>query len=172
MSVIFAAQMEADFSEFTSETDTDSHLNWSASAALAGTAGGMAMQIADTTAAYCTKTGLSISGSIVRARIYIDPNSMTMGNGEDFTVFLGYSDVGDILGIHFGYLTASGYFTRVMIKTDAGAPNYSVTCNITDAPHCIEALWTRATNDFLRCQSRLVGGWCSTNIQNRNRFIR
>ena len=76
MTVVFTANMDTDFSEWTSETDADNDLSWSASAGMAYTAGGCEALIDDTNSMYLAKTGLTLAGNLFRYRIYIDPNTI------------------------------------------------------------------------------------------------
>lgn len=76
-----------------------------------------------------------------RCRFYLDPNSLTMGNGDEFRItktstntptessFIALSYVGTDYKIRFGCRNDSGGFVWTSVYI------------ITDAPHCIECDW-------------------------------
>ena len=79
-----------------------------------------------------------------RARFYIDPNGLTMGDGDNFVCFRGYKAAGDVrnLIVLLRYTIAAGYKIQLKERTDAN--NYSAAGTqyvITDEPHCVEFDW-------------------------------
>ena len=72
---IIEIHLEEDLSEFTYTRVDGGDLYWTADAALAGTSGGMACLIDDTTAIYGSYTlGTANTSGVIRLRFYIDPN--------------------------------------------------------------------------------------------------
>lgn len=157
MSVIFTARMEIDFSEWTSETDTENDLNWSASAGLAGSAGGAALLIDNTTLMYLNKTGLADTSGKARCRFYIDPNTLTMGAGEDFVVLRLANTADDRLCQVYLYYSSGNYKIYHQITNDAGS-NVDATgaATITDAPHYVEIYLQRASSNVASDGSLLL----------------
>jgi len=137
---------ENNLNEYTS-TQTDSgDLSVSASAALSGTNYGLSCVIDDTNSIYGEKTVSSSTGTI-RARVYIDPNTMTMA-ASNAVVFLrimnGSSQIVAYAQLVF---SASVYNLRVGIYADTGVPSTATLSSITDASHYIEFKVVRATGE-------------------------
>jgi len=148
MSVIVAIHLETDLSEFTSTVTDSGDLYWAAAAALAGTAGGMAMLLDDTTAIYGTKTVATNTSGKLRARFYLDPNSLIMANLDQFYVlFCRNSTPAEICSVDLYYATATGYSLVARAKNDAGT---SVTqlAFLSDAPHYVEIYLQRAATNI------------------------
>ena len=145
MSVIVAIHLETDLSEFTSTVTDSGDLYWAAAAALAGTAGGMACLIDDTTAIYGQKDVTANTSGIHRGRFYIDPNTLTMANSDLFYIFKSYTTGYDSLVSLALQMTSTVYSIRTYYRTDAGVQagnSYA----ITDAPHYVEFLYTKAAD--------------------------
>ena len=111
-------------------------------AALNGTSYGLNVNITDVVADY-GQVNLSLPGSgITRHRIYIDPNGLTMAAGDDF-VFLQ-----DDLALIYWRLHHDGadYFLRIAGDDDGGTWPVWFEIEITDAPHLLEVMYTRASD--------------------------
>jgi len=148
MSVIVNIRLETDLSEFTSTVTDSGDLYWAAAAALAGTAGGMAMLLDDTTGIYGQVTIAALSAvDDFRARFYVDPNTLTMGASEAFRIFSASQNGGSRTPLVINLKMDGGY--RIVIDalnddlTGALANSYA----ITDAPHYVEVYVKRAATD-------------------------
>lgn len=147
MGVIFTASMNADFSEWTTESDADGDLNWSAAAGLAGSAGGMAALIDDNNPMYCSKTLTTSTTGIMRARLYVNPNTISMADGNQYYFFGPYnSAVGRVGHINMRYNGAS-YQIVVGLVNDALSDASATAVNISNAEHYVEYMLTRASSD-------------------------
>jgi len=83
MAQIFNAQNETDLSEYSSTVTDSGDLAQAAGAAMNSTSGGVSATINDATAIYAQGT-LSATGTEYRYEFYFDPNTLTMGTGEEF----------------------------------------------------------------------------------------
>jgi hypothetical protein len=150
MSVIIDIDHETnDLSQYTSSVTDSGDLSVAAAAALVGSYGLMAV-LDDTTAIYGYKD-FSTAPSL-RARFYIDPNTLTMSDGnwliinevQDRTGYINYIVV-------YLYKTSGNYVLSFRAKNDANTEHFTDTCIISDAPHYVEYGMTRAigesTND-------------------------
>lgn len=147
MSEIFNIQMESDLSEWTSETDADGDLNQGAAGGLRETAGGMILTIDDTTAMYCEKTFTTLANGVYRAGFYLDPNGMTIGNGDDFRVMvLTASGGAQCAGVELGY-DGSSFEVQAFAREDDDTENATSFYDISDAEHKIEIVVTYAASD-------------------------
>lgn len=149
MSVIIEINLETDLSEFTSTVTDSGDLAWSNDAtaqAVAGTSGAMSCLIDDTTAIYGQKSVSENTSGKLRARFYVDPNTLTMANNNRFLLLFAFSSATYICNVDLSYATGVGYRTSITIYNDAGAGSYSADYAITDAPHYIEMYLIRSTN--------------------------
>jgi len=148
MSVIVNIQLETDLSEFTSTVEDSGDLYWSADAALAGTSGGMACLIDDTTAIYGTIDVTANTSGVMRARFYFDPNTLSMADSSNHYLLAIYTSGGQTLGyMILFYTTAAGFGIRLYMNNDAGV-SYTNEYSITAAEHYIEYQFIRATTDI------------------------
>ena len=133
--------------EYTSTSGAD--LSVTSGAGLGGTGSGLQIVIDDTTADYGLKSIASNSSGKARARFYIDPNSLTMANGDRFSIFTFHNSEAAVVGyVVLNYETTLHYRVRHYLVddggTDRGAAAYHA---ITDEPHYIELYLTRASSD-------------------------
>lgn len=140
---------EGDFTDYTSHID-DADLTVAAGAALAGTNYGLSCNIADDTAIYGVKNLSEGNTGVIRARFYLDPNGVTMPDGDVVNIITGYNTVA-ILTVALIYVTAaSSRKLRLGYKGAGGWVYTSVVGtagNITDDPHYVEFMMTRASGD-------------------------
>jgi hypothetical protein len=144
MSEIVVIHLETDLNEFTSTVTDGGDLSQSAGAALAGTSGGMSVLIDDTTAIYGTKTVYTTAGKL-RYRFYVDVNTLTMANNDNFWIFRASGSPGDTSVIKL-YKVGSNYQLVFQYVADAGNVD-TAKQTITDEPHYIEAYLVRAATD-------------------------
>ncbi len=139
-----------DLTEYTSTVEDSGDLSAHADAALAGTDYGLKLVIDDTTGIY----GLVSFGSpysttgIVRARFYIDPNALTMANGNNFRLLVvNNSTPAAVAEVRLGYTTGTGHTIAAMIVDDAAAESFTTYYGISDELHYVEMLLTRASGE-------------------------
>lgn len=132
-----------DLSQFDSTVIDGGDLSVSAGAALAGSSYGMQAVIDDTTAIYGQANIGSWPGAAtsLRYRFYIDPNSLTMAEGDDFWMAI----VNGQMIVRLGYSGGNFIITGVYYGDGGYLGDNSDT--ITDAPHYIEGLINRAATD-------------------------
>lgn len=128
-----------DASAWSSVVGSGEHLAVTGAAALVGDKG-LAITIADT-AAHSVRTTTSNGKKVYRARFYVDPNSLTMANADEFMLF-GHTFPQPFF-IKLQYFTGNGYRLFVYVPFDSGGDSFSY--NISDAPHMIEISWKAAT---------------------------
>lgn len=136
-----------DLSQYTSSVTDGGDLSVAAGAALAGTGYGLSCLIDDTTSIYGLKT--FNKAATLRLRFYIDPNTLTMADNDIFeTCRIGQAggSYSILSSIELKYVTGTGYILQFRAYNDANAATPD-TCNITDAPHYVEALIVRAATD-------------------------
>jgi hypothetical protein len=149
MSVIVDIDLATDLSEFTSTTTDSGDLSQAAGAGLAGTSGGLSCVIDDTTAIFGQHdlaSPYSTTG-ILRARYYVDPNSLTMANNNSFVMFRCDSSAGVLIYCHLRYVTGEGYYIYGTTYNDVPTPTNTAYYAITDGEHYVEVKLIRATNN-------------------------
>jgi hypothetical protein len=148
MTTLFTIDLETnDLSQFTSSATGGGDLSVAAGAALHGSYG-LNVLINDTANKYGQKD--ITKSTTIRYRFYFDPNSLTMGNNEAFTLAMIYQAGGTYIrltDIKFSYLTASGYWFTCNAYNDVPAAAFTDTKNITDASHYVEVQLTRAATN-------------------------
>jgi len=139
-----------DLTEYTSTSTDSGDLSVAAGAALAGTNYGLSLVIDDATGIYgiiSFASPYSTTG-IFRGRFYIDPNSLTMANNNNFRlVAINNSALGAVAEIRMGYSNGVGHTIAAMIVDDTAAESFTTYYGITDEPHYVEFNLIRATND-------------------------
>jgi hypothetical protein len=116
-------------------------------AALNGSVYGLNILIDDTTVDYASKTGLNSTTGKLRMRVYFDLNTITMANTNNFYVFSCYdSGVNSLVTGFLNWETTAKYQMKFYYKTDA-ALTAGTLINVTDAPHCLEFLYTKAATN-------------------------
>ncbi len=111
-------------------------LTVSTNAALAGTYGMQAL-VNSTTSRY-VRDDLPYLEPRYHARLYFDPNSLTMANNNAFYLLYGYSGSTVVLRAELGFTTAGGYRLQVSAVNNASTWTYSGWVSVTDAPHYLE----------------------------------
>jgi hypothetical protein len=149
MTVQFTARHETagSFAEYTASVTDGGDLSIGSGAALAGSSNGMSVLVDDTTLIYAYKSLASaITTGVVRYRFYFDPNTMTMTNGDAFSVMM-ITDVGSnpVSFIMFSKTAGGNYAMYAVCVQDGGTHLNTVEVTITDAPHWIEVETRRAT---------------------------
>lgn len=144
--LIFADSFESDnFSAWSSAAIGDGDLSVSSSAALVGTRGMQAL-INDNSAIYVTDDQPAAEPRY-RARFYFDPNSVSMGSGDNHFIFYAISGTSKVVTrIQFRFTNSGGYQIRVQILNNSSAWANSAWFAISDAPHALEIDWQAATN--------------------------
>ena len=146
MAELFDIGHEVDLSEYTS-TVTDSGDLSQGSPGLAGTDGRMECLIDDDTNIYGIK--YVDKYSTFRYRFYVDPNTLTMADGNQFAVLKLQQRAGAYASLSFVYLSwhsGVGYRLEVDYYNDAGYVSTDI-LNITDEEHYVEVNLVRAAND-------------------------
>jgi len=165
---------EGDTSEFTALEDPDGDISVTSAAALANTNYGIAFLIDDANPVHGDKT-LSVNSitGVMRLRLYIDPHSLTLGDGSEFPFVYVTSSSLIICSLYLNY--SSGYRIQAGIYKDTVGVVSSSYYAITDAPHYIEILLVRATTDvssdgYLQLWIDGVSQETIPNIDNYDRF--
>jgi len=135
-----------DLTQYDGTTTDSGDLTVSSAAALGGSGYGVSATIDDGNAIYGYES--VTTANAIRYRFYIDPNSLTMADGDSFSSHYTKQDGGsystvDVVALE--YTTAGGYRLRFGWNDDAGW-NGEDTCAISDAPHYVEILMQRASN--------------------------
>jgi hypothetical protein len=130
---------EADLSEYSSTVTDSGDLSAHADAAMGDTAMGLKLVIDDQTEIYGRK---NLTGALtqLRFRFYLDPNGITIGNTNEWSVCNWYCGSGNLVAVvYLGYTTANGYRILVGFEDDESAWDLWLSyVNITDAVHYIE----------------------------------
>ena len=148
MSTLFDLGFESDLSEFDSTVTHGGDLYWAAAAALAGTAGGVACLIDDQTAIYGVVTQAAPVSGELRYRFYVDPNSLTIANGDNFYLLMLRATAPQVyLHWHCLLRNVGGVLKLGSKAYDDGDSLSMQTCTITDAPHHVEVHIERASSD-------------------------
>jgi hypothetical protein len=136
-----------DFSQTTSQYTDGSALTVDVSAGLNGTNCGMSVFINDTDAKYVVVSGLNSATGKARVRFYIDPNSLTMAENDEFTVLRLLNLDGLSIASILLHKSAADYQLQAAFSWDDGDSNFTAYVTITDAPHYVELYCLRATDD-------------------------
>ncbi|MEA3440692.1 MAG: hypothetical protein U9R58_10450, partial [Chloroflexota bacterium] len=143
-SLIFADGFESgDFSAWSSSTTDGGDLSVTTDAALVGSYGMQAV-IDDNNAIYVTDD--SPDGEThYRARFYFDPNSISMANNDNHTIFYALKDViSPVVRVELRY-SGGNYQIRVQVRKDFLFTNTSY-YTISDGEHYIEFDWEAASS--------------------------
>jgi len=152
MSVIITIDVEEnDLTDFTTTSTGGGDLSVQDYAALAGTNYGVSFVINDTGTLYAFKEISPNTSGVFRARVYFDPNNISMGDNEEFTFFLlregSYGDY--VAAISLYHSDLGGYKVRPVAYNDASGNGFTgnLSYSITDDPHYFEIIVTRASTD-------------------------
>lgn len=141
---IFSDDFESgNFSIWSAESDTENDFSVTTGAALHDTKGIAAL--IDNNTDMWVKDIVEGNEPRYRSRFYLDPNSITIGNGDLFTVLLGKDSAGYSFQVQLGYTTSGGYRVRTQIYNDTSSSSNGSWVNISDAPHAIEIDWKSST---------------------------
>jgi hypothetical protein len=134
-----------DLKQYSSSSTNGDNLSVAAAAALGGTEYGLSCVLSDANPMYGQKDISSPTSGKLRWRFYVDPNSMTMANGDAFVIQGVYAkDVSPMVEVYLKY-DGGDYQIHVDYYGDAG---YSATHveSIADAPHYVEIYVQKATD--------------------------
>jgi hypothetical protein len=101
--------------------------------------------IDNTTAMYLTDDTAN-SETAFRSRFYVDPNTITMASGDEFSMTSGRASSASTYHVQLGYYTGTGYRVRSVIYNDAGTATYGNWVPVTDSSHALEVEWKAATS--------------------------
>ncbi|MEA3439507.1 MAG: hypothetical protein U9R58_04420, partial [Chloroflexota bacterium] len=143
-SLIFADGFESgDFSAWSSSTTDGGDLSVTTGAAMVGTYGMQAV-IDDNNAIYVTDDTPNGETEYV-ARFYFDPNSISMAEGDNHTIFYGYKGaISPVVRVELRY-SGGNYQVRVQVRKDFLFSNTSY-YTISDGEHYIEIDWEAASS--------------------------
>ena len=119
-----------------------------AGSALAGTNYGMNVPVSGGTTSYAY-AAIDLTGKTVcRFRIYFDPNSYSIDTGGDThnIAAVRANIISNALMVDCNYDVTYGQAIRINLFSDGNSPNASSYYDLTDEPHWIEVIITRATN--------------------------
>jgi len=145
MATLFDHSMETDFSEWSSfqvDGDPIGDLAWSASAGMAGSAGGAA-NLVDSSGQTWLQQLITWSTRWLHIRAYFDPNSINMGSGDKWR-FISCS--GREFNLNIGY-NGTNYFASADVEDDGStkrATSDYVLPGTNDGPHFVEIRIQRA----------------------------
>lgn len=138
-----------DLSQYTSTVTDGGDLSVTGSAAMAGTNYGLSVMIDDTVSIFGAVTlGTPDTSGKLRARFYLDPNSLTMSNTTGHYIFNTKhttSSGNDLCEVSLYRSGAGEYQIQAHMYLDSGTAVTSA-YTISDAPHYIEIYLQRATN--------------------------
>ena len=102
---------------------------------------GLSVLINDTGALWVRKDFAS-PNTRFRCRVYIDPNGLTMANGDEFVILDTYKAAGASLTFRLSLVRSGGiYYVFVVDRTDDAWNKLSANQGLTDEPHYIEVDW-------------------------------
>jgi hypothetical protein len=136
------------FSQYTAYDTDGGDLTVSPQAGLGGTGYGLNVRVSDNNLAYAYKTlGTTSTTGVIRARFYIDPNGLSMGDLSQVSfIYFISSRATD----HFASMKlmkiSGGYYLRGVMIDDNGVHRETDAWPITDEPHYAEIRVTRATS--------------------------
>lgn len=147
MSTIFSAGHNSNnWSEYTSTALNGGNLSLSSGAALAGTAYGISSAITNTNQQYAYYLlAATDSSTSFEGRFYIDPNTMSISDGGQISVFYLVNSTTTETFVVYKLMNIGGSFVmRGVLINDAGTHNETSAFTISDAPHYIEFKATKA----------------------------
>lgn len=163
----------ADFDSVTQ--NGSSTFTATAAAALSGSYGISVYIDASQSQTYGTLSGPA-GETLITVQFMIDPNSLTMGDGESFRVVTANGTATlAAFACYLKYTTAGGYEIFSYVKLDDGTFQSSSTA-ITDAPHTVMMVWAAATAagaDDGYMQTYIDGEWVSsiTGLDNDTKVV-
>jgi hypothetical protein len=140
--LIFADGFESgSLSTWSSNRPDGGDLSASTSAALVGS-NGMQVVVDDTVSIYVTDE-LPNAETHYRARFYLNPNSISMGEGMDFYIFTGYQ-TSSVFQLQLGF-SAGNYRIRLRQQNDSNTTTSTAWINIANGSNVIEIEWWAAS---------------------------
>jgi len=139
MAVIFNITHDGgDLTEYDATATDAGDLSATQAAALAGTAYGLQCVIDDTNALYGDKN-ISAPSTEIRIRFYIDPNSLTMANGDAFRILTIKTTNAPYYAalVNVSY-DGSNYEISLTAQEDDGTDHATANYDISDAEHYVE----------------------------------
>jgi len=134
--IIFHAGINTDLSEFTTITGTG--LSADAAAAMRSTAKGLKVVISDTSARYGDKSGLNSTTGILGSYIWINPNSLTMNNGDNFGFWSAKTAAGNTVFFLLLDKNGANYQVQLGHYDNTGTAHYDTNAVINNAANYIE----------------------------------
>jgi hypothetical protein len=143
--LIFADNFEAGNAlSWTGSSTDNGDLVVNAASALVGT-NGLQSVVNDANSLYVADDRPSTEPRL-RARFHFDPNSITMGSGEAFNIFNGFTGTNiAVMRVEFGR-SSGPYVIRGSVLNDGGTWVSTSWSTLSDAPHSIEIDWQAATS--------------------------
>jgi len=146
--IVYIDHEPGNFSQYSSTITNSGNLSVTTAAKLNGSYGMQAL-INSVTTEYGTATlGAEDTSTVFSARAYINPNSFTAANGDNFyfltlanaagTNFVDVSIYWNTAGNHYGLVAG--------LKDDASTWHFTTTYQVTNATHYIEVKVIKATN--------------------------
>jgi hypothetical protein len=135
---------EIDLSEWDGTIGTPTRIS---AAAMGGTSWGMSIQVAGGTALFAY-AAIDLTGKTqCRFRFYFDPNSYSIDSGGDTheIATIRANIINAALRMECNYDATYGQAIRINLYSDGDVSNSSSYYDLTDGPHWIEVLITRAT---------------------------
>lgn len=143
--LIFANGFESGFTGWNSVSNGGGDMVVSSTAAMIGTYGLLTgIDQGDSTTMY-VRDDTPNAETRYRARFYFDPNSIVMGNNEDFILLYGYNSANiEVVRVEVRRLSFD-YNLRAGTRDDAGSWQNTLSITISDAPHVVELDWKAST---------------------------
>lgn len=120
------------------------NLSAETAAAMADTAYGLQVLIDSTTATYALITFTQFTSAALRFRFYLDPNTLTIDDGDMFTILHMFQSDSSRVVLQLRY-DSPNYRVRAGVRLDNDNWETTAYYNITDLPHYIEVLLQYAT---------------------------
>ena len=146
MAELFNISMASDLSEWSSVVVDSGDLSWASGAGLGGTAGGASLLIDDTNAIYMRYDFSALSTQTdYRIRVYLDPNTLSMGSGEEFDLVRVESS-SSVATCRLRLANVSGVLKfRHQVLDDAGLVGGTEDINLSSLSEYFEVWVTKAT---------------------------
>lgn len=135
-----------DLSEFSSAVADGGDLSAAGGAAALHGNYGLSVLVDDANGIYGSKSGLNNTSGKIRARFYININTLTMGSTEQFIIIICLNSGGSAVGRIDTYY-ASGVRVIATINNDAGGTSNSAAYLLSSGLHYIEFYIQRAASN-------------------------
>jgi len=143
---IFNIRMETDLTEWDDTVLDGGDGEWAAAAGLGGSSGGLSVTIDSTDVIYGDVDFTALSyPSYIRSRFYVDPNGLSMSNGNSFRLAQWYEgSYALVLSVELRQDSGTQYI-RTMLRDDGYSNHYGGDVELTDAEHYVEVRVVRAS---------------------------